>query len=246
MKNKLEETSESLKLQSLLEEVYEILNQKDTWTAEDKKTLLMLERIISLRTKKNDFDRVFDDIGEVTASMMELDFSKRVTLAPAFMEETNLFNYLALTLNLVNDELERAFLSGNMIKLLLTGIPGLFIAITRKDDTIHFVNNQFARLTGIPENRLLGISISTLFPEYATIQRRLQSDAIIENKITYLSLPVPEIGQKLRAVNLTALRSCNNSGETEGYAYILKKIEPDTSYSTFEQGRLEHDILLLV
>src|SRR5690349_11320815 len=114
MKNTIiQEKPESGKLHNLLEQVYEILNKKDSGNLYDTGTYEALEKIIRLRSKHDAFQKIFDDVNDVAASMMELDFSKRLSLPSHITDKNNIFNYISLALNALNEELELRSISKN-------------------------------------------------------------------------------------------------------------------------------------
>lgn len=205
----------------LLEEAYRILAQKPEWDVEEQQLYEMLEKIILLGTKKGSLRQVFEDIGEITASMMELDFSKRLVVPEGLMNGKNLLNYIGLSLNMVNEELEAKAMPKSVSMDILTWVAGTAVVFaTELSGKISFCSNFGLSMLGLSGQESALEKIDQVFGEIDKIRTDLSLGNWIE-KMPVTLLPNGEKKMETKAL-LTVRPSFDEHEELKAHIYILE------------------------
>ncbi len=157
----------------LLEQAYEILNKEKAGVGDDTQILQMLEKIIQLRNSKDDVQQVFDGVWEISAAMIDGDFSKRINLPPSFMNESNIFNFIATSWNTTNAELSHRMMSKELSNDIIAQLSAsTLVLVTDTNGYITFLNKKAeqvfqlttAKTIGQPIQALLQITVNTAEP----------------------------------------------------------------------------------
>lgn len=205
----------------LLEEAYRILAQKPEWDVEEQQLYEMLEKIILLGTKKGSLRQVFEDIGEITASMMELDFSKRLNVPEGLMNGKNLLNYIGLSLNMVNEELEAKAMPKSVCSDIIATVANTAVVFaTDVNGKLTFVSNFAYSILGIDRDDMELPRIEDLLGESEKIRGELHLSNWIESMLVTL-LPVGEKKKETKAF-LTVRPSFDEHEELKAHIYSIE------------------------
>ncbi len=231
----IEDRSEALKL---LGQAYEILNKKSSWKGEDREIMQMLEKILLLRNKQNDIQKAFDSFGETTASIVEMDFSKRAVLPAAFADEADIFNYFSQSLNFISEELEQQAISKSIADAIITKLSdSASILVCNPKGLVSFVNKKAEEVFGLQKEQWLNSPVQNLFKDFKAIQHQLERDGEIKG----MPVQLYEDAENFRLLNVSLIK--NKSGKTEGISYILDEKKqaagPTVLSKQFKETELE-------
>lgn len=239
-----EEIDES-NVQILMEEIYQIVQGKPSWNHEERELHQTIRQCFSGNHVMDVAEDYFQRIDDICTSMTRQEFYKRLPVADISGNYKNLFNYIALCLNMVNEELERNVVSKLMMDAVINYFKGTVIVGTRPDNTISCMSQNIAVLASKSREQLQNSSIDTIFQYDAPALKQL---LIENNKAT--NVPMQLVDGSAVMVNVIMLK--NHFDEIEGYVYIIDNNKKEKSNNTnpaklednaFEIARFSHDLL---
>ncbi len=207
-------------MKTLMEQVYEVLNQKEElWDPSDDELYSLLERIVFLKARENTFSSFFDSIEDVIAAASQLDFSKRVPLFEISKDKRNLFNYAVMCLNILVEKMETSVVSMKAVNTMLSSMPDTIMIVTDKNGVIRFVNDSGEKLLGLKKNEYLSKSIYLLLEEHEQISKEYAADKQLTNRPVNLIIPGQD--KKITPALLTIPKSYNDHTEIEEIVYSI-------------------------
>ena len=231
-----------LELHELLDEIKDILVKDENLSQEEIELYQMFEDVITLKNRRNNLQKVFDDIEEISNAMMSMDFTKRLSMLSAPISDKNLLNYLALVFNMINEELELKAISKNTTQNIISVLSNAEVLfVTNNDGLIHFVSRFTENLFGLKKNELQNTPIKSLLPNYENICKKLLLEGVIKN----MDVVLAPFGTKKvwTSAKLNACISCDENGTTENIIYQIKESGIDgLTDPKFEITRLSHDL----
>lgn len=226
----------------LMEQVYEILHQKDDmWDPGDEELYSLLERVIFLKARESSFTEFFDNMENVIEAASQLDFSKRVPLSEISKDKRNLFNYAVMCLNILVEKMETSVVSMKAVNTMLSSMPGTIMLVTNKDGVIRFVNDLGEKTLGLKKNEYLGKSIYLLLEDHEQISKEFATAGELINR--HVSLIIPGKEKKVLPVFLTIPKQYKERTEIEEIVYSISidnKLQ-DTHEKEFNLTQELHD-----
>lgn len=226
----------------LMEQVYEILQQKEeVWDPDDEALYSLLERVIFLKARESSFRDFFDNMENVIEAASQLDFSKRVPLSEISEDKRNIFNYAVMCLNILVEKMETSVVSMKAVNTMLSSIPGTIMIVTNKDGVVRFVNDLGEKTLGLKKNEYLGKSIYLLIEDHEQISKEYANAREITNRHVCLIIPGKE--KKVLPVFLTIPKPYKERTEVEEIVYSItidNKLH-DTQEKEFNLTQELHD-----
>ncbi len=181
------ERSYKAQMKTLMEQVYEILYQKEeAWDSNDEELYSLLERVIFLKARESTFREFFDMMEDVIKSASQLDFSKRAPLSEISKDKRNLFNYAVMCLNIIVEKMESSVVSMKAVNTMLSSLPETFMIVTDNKGVIRFVSELGEKVLDLKRNEFIGKSIYLLMEDYTQITDELSKTGTIKNRQTNL------------------------------------------------------------
>lgn len=204
----------------LMEQVYEVLHQKDDlWDPRDEELYSLLERVIFLKARESTFHDFFDNMENVIEAASQLDFSKRVPLSEISKDKRNLFNYAVMCLNILVEKMETSVVSMKAVNTMLSSMPGTMMIVTDKNGVIRFVNDLGEKALGLKKNEYLGKSIYLLLDDHDQISKEYAAAGQLTNR--HVNLIVPGKEKKVVPVFLTIPKPHKDHTEIEEIVYSI-------------------------
>jgi hypothetical protein len=106
---------------TLIKEAYDILNNDsfDLNKQRDKLTNIF-DQLVTWKENADEDTRFYEDFQDIVLSMAQLDFSKRFNISN---QRKTLYNFLAVSMNTLNEEYEDNIVSLKLLTALLEGLP---------------------------------------------------------------------------------------------------------------------------
>ena len=235
-------TPEDTEYQAILERSYEILNGKKNWNIKDEELYATLEKVLFLKAREYTFLNFFDNLEETISSALQLDFSGRVPLSD-MIDGRNIFNYIAVSLNLLMDKLETSVISMKAVNCMLSAVlPDMSVIVTDRKGKIRFVNECGENLLSVESKELIGQQVQSLFDNYGRIESQLNNRMHVKD--IKVNLIAAKKADALIPVMLTVPEPYKNRDESDEFVYQLLEITRDSPMDkAFELTRLSHDLL---
>lgn len=226
----------------LMEQVYEILHQKEEmWDTRDEELYSLLERVIFLKARESTFHDFFDNMENVIEAASQLDFSKRVPLSEISKDKRNLFNYAVMCLNILVEKMETSVVSMKAVNTMLSSMPGTMMIVTDKNGVIRFVNDLGEKILGLKKNEFLGKSVYLLIDDHKQISKEYSDAGELKNR--KVNLITPGKNKKAVPVFLTIPKPYKDHTEIEEIVYSItidNKLQ-DTQEKEFNFTQELHD-----
>ena len=222
-KNSSEEDAENIykfQLKRMIEQVYEILNdKKEAWDYNDEELYALLERIIFLKARENTFRDFFENMESVIESASQLDFSKRAPISKISKDQRNLFNYAVTCLNILIEKMESSVVSMKSVNTMLSLMPEKIMIVTNTEGVIRFVSDMGEKLLGLKKNEFIGKSLYLLMDEHSQISEELKTKGEIKNK--RINLITSNQEHKKLSAFLTIPKAYKDNTEIEEIIYCI-------------------------
>lgn len=178
-----------VEVKALLQQAVEILSDTSSWGVNDDDLYVAFEKIIFLKSREENFQSFFTTMEDAVSSILQLDFTKKVPLSNFTKDSRNVFNYAALSLNMIIEKMETSVVSNKSINSVFTQIPGIAVFITNRKNNIRFINELSEKLIEKEVDEVINTPISNLLDDYDDVLTALHKDGEVKNKLVYLRIP---------------------------------------------------------
>lgn len=205
---------ESANMQALLEEANQILKETTDLNKEKKRLGNLLEEMMYWSNEENQYyEEYYRQFSDMIKAMFTLDFSKTLSTGTP----KSFMNFLAVGLNLLNEDLKTKVLPVKMIHSLLEALDlkkDTVLLITDAEGVITFIHTTIHE-PYFSEEALLGQNLVILFQEnFQTIENFLKKEGTLK------SMKVNMAYNKIGPVTIRlAMPSMINS--FSGIAYVI-------------------------
>lgn len=210
----MNEVSQNQNVQELIAQAKNILQSSEDPTLKMENLNEIISQVDFLMGKN---DRIYGPLGDVFTSMVQMDFTKRVS--PNY-GDNEFLQFFISGINMINEELEQVALNKEVLHTLLDGlgVKDSMIVITDSTGNIYFVHPGENGLPDFNEELLYGQKIHVLFEDFS----------FIDNKIKHLgSVRETIIDMKWKGdvipCHLT-LAIAVSMGKINSLVYIFKKL----------------------
>ena len=184
-KDKIDE----LQVRTLLEQAVKMLSDTSNWGIDDEDLYAALEKIIFLKSREENFQKFFSTMEDAISSILQLDFSKKVPLSSFTKDSRNVFNYAALSLNMIIEKMETSVISNKAVNSVFAKIPGIAVLVTGTDYKIRFINELSERLIEQSIDEMVGKPVNELIEDYGEIRKIFEIENEVKNKLVNLKIP---------------------------------------------------------
>ncbi len=219
------------RIESILNQAYEILNQAESWGDEYKGLFAVLEKVVFLGIKQNTFKEYFDSLNESIADISRLDFRAQAEVTDIMQDKRNLLNFISFVLNLVTQTLEPAVVSRKVLNTLLSEQPDTLIIVTDQEQRIRFINQRAEEVLEYSHEQLIGQSISQFLPGI-TVELPEQG------AVSMYAEPIKIRGRsRVIPAKLTITKAIENQKELDEYIYRFE--DPNSNKQPDETDHLD-------
>lgn len=152
----------------------------------------LINKLVELKRNEEELSRRLEEFQEIIANMANLDFEQRLPVS----EADNAFNYIAISINMLNEELAAKSVPQNYFKALLQTASEPII-ITDGNGMIRMVNDFLCRLLQINRKELIGLPIEKILAEEEGMSK-------MDLASLPKGLPVDLLGTGGRKIRITA------------------------------------------
>ena len=176
-----------------------------------------------------------DQVAMVTHATVHFDFSKRL---PALKgsQHHEAYDFVAASLNIVNEELESKAMSVNLLDTILQLIGNVQLIITNNEGSIRYVSTHLKNYLG--NDTLTGTHIEKLFKDYKKLHHKLKTKGRLENE----KVELLNSSQTIVPTTMDAHISYYNE-EIEGVIFLLKEFFYHSEEKHLEITKLVHDLI---
>jgi hypothetical protein len=213
MKPHLDLSKEEHQMEALLKQASEILKGTSDLNTQKEKLENLFEEIMYWKKEENNkYEEQYNQFFKMLEAMCKLDFSKRISV-----DTIKTFpNFIAVGLNMVNEELEESVLPKKMIRALIEAmdLKNTILVITDPNGLITFLHSDIDE-PYFSEEALLGQGINVFFQEdFQSIDSRLKKEGTLKSM---------QVNMTYNAVGPVTLRSALPTmvNSFEGLAYVI-------------------------
>ncbi|MFA0964208.1 PAS domain-containing protein [Roseivirga sp. BDSF3-8] len=170
----------------------------------------LITKLVELKRNEEELSRRLEEFQEVIANMANLDFEQKLPVN----QEDKVFNYIAISINMLNEELSAKTVPDTYFKGLLETCREPII-ITNNKGMILYVNDQLCRLLQISAKEITGQPIEKIMAEQGDGS---QLDLISLPKDT----PVDLIGADNRIIRVPADVSFLEDRSMKNAGFIIR------------------------
>lgn len=206
----------------LLERIYYHLEHKNIWDADDDKLYDMFERIISLKTlRDSSIKEIFDDLERALASVLQLDFSKKISIHYSRNEKRNIFNYIVFFFNSIIEKIETSVVSVKAVNAFLSLYPATMLIVTDNEGKVRFMNEYALIHLGINiGDGYHALNIKSIIKNCKKLLVEFNKSGEVKNrkdKIIYGE------ASKMPPVKVSMPRMINKGSEIEELVFVIQE-----------------------
>jgi PAS domain-containing protein len=169
-------------LNQLLVQASDIFTQAESssqWDAKSEQLYDILEKLVFSKAKEDVFKEFFSACEQAIFAMLRLDFTKKVIYTDKGGKR-DIFNYLALILNITIETMAKETISAKAANLLVSRHTDTIAIITDENGNIRFINDLGIELLGVDNYDLIQRPIKTIFLNYEHIHKTLLQDGYVK------------------------------------------------------------------
>lgn len=206
----------------LLERIYYHLEHKNIWDADDDKLYDLFERIISLKTlRDSSIKEIFDDLEEALANVLQLDFSKKISIDYSRNEKRNIFNYIVFFFNSIIEKIETSMVSAKAVNAFLSLHPGTLLIITDNEGRLRFMNEYAVNQLGVNANEgYHGLNIKDIIKNFGNLLAAFNKHGEVKNRRA--EILAVEAGRSM-PVSVSMPRVIRDGNEKEEMVFVIRK-----------------------
>ncbi|MBI2967801.1 MAG: HAMP domain-containing histidine kinase [Bacteroidetes bacterium] len=233
------ELFDSRRILKLLEHTYDVLRKKNPWTMEEEAIYSMLEKIVFLKAREESFKKFFDDVEKAIASVIQLDFTAKVPVCDLVLNKHNIFNYAALTLNMIVSKMETSVVSVKAVNTFFSAIPGIAVIVTDSSEKIRFVNSFAEQLLDMEAKDLSGLPIGKILRKHKSVIRQFRKEgSVTDARVKLVSV---KNRQRTASLKLTIPKPISDKSEVDEIIYLLRSGDDAQSEYNLNLAREAHD-----
>lgn len=231
------EEFDQIQVETLLGEVYSILDNKDRWDKKNKEFYNALEKIVFIQKDNKLLTEHFDKIEEVISSVMNLDFSTKAPITSVTEDKRNILNYVSIALNMLIEKFQTSVVSNKVINALISTLPDTGFFVTDREGRIRFTSRILENILSIENELVIDQNIADYILEYTAVKEDFDVDDEVKNKPVNL---VNKQGKRV-PIFLTVPKMATHRDEIDELLFIFTKEQSGNEERTFDITMDSHD-----